>query len=1205
MNKTAPLIQELAECRDKTMVGGKAMNLGNLVRAGFPVPSGFVATTAAYRMWTEGGRGEAGNQQIVGSEICEAYRRMGGGVVAVRSSATAEDLADASMAGQYETFLNIEGEQELLEAVRACWTSLDSPRTRTYLRERGIELSAVAMAVVVQRLVPAEVAGVLFCANPRTGSRREMLIEASWGLGEAVVSGRVQPDVLRVDRETGRVLDAVVGNKQLCIRPGNHEEQAVEEEKRGIVCLKSTDVMKLWELARRAEAHFGSPQDIEWAIAGGELYLLQSRPITTLAAAEAYEQLLQSTRQSLRGALEQGRGPWVLHNIGETLPHPTPLTWSVIRRFMSGSGGFGAMYRQVGFEPSAKVSEAGFLERIGGKAYMDLSLAAEMFFEGFPFKYDLEMLRDNPDAGQSPPTVPCGPIRARIRVGRKTARINAGLKELAREYDRTFTGRVVPEFVKWCEAEKQRDLTPLPAGELMEVWRSREKRVMDEFAPQSLLPSLIAGMAMAELRSFLDEHFWDDDPDELVRFLSSGGRADNTVVGNSELRKVGLGQRELEAWMGEFGHRAAEEFDLATPRWREQREEVLGMAARLKEGVDPIELHRARAKRTEEKLTELKRKLGAKKAEELGRKLEVVRRYVPYREDGKHYLMMGYDLLRDVALEAGRRLEIDADVFQLHLEELFDALRVGFAPLHLIAQRNRIFEAEKRVVLPQVIDKDALETLGETPMVEVAGSYRAFAVSTGVASGPARVVRSVAEAGEMGKGYLLVCPSTDPGWTPLFVNAAGLILECGGTLSHGAVIAREMNIPAVVLPGATGLFVDGEVVTVDGRNGIVSREGTEVRRREGTNGEDPDDVRIPRELVPPVVGEKERWAAKMRNWWAAIWGVYLVGVYALPEGWVYWPSMKALDWVLWPVVRGAGKVWTVVIMAGALAAMTMVCQRWLTDNARLVEGKRRAKALMERAKTLPKGSNRRLAMVDLAAGVQMRVAMAAFVPLGVLLGPLVMSCAWLPYRVAPDAWNAAPGTVMNVVATVASDVRESVKLEVGEPLRLDETTSASQELPRIRETLEKLARQWQAGSVYSALPQELQSVMKLSSEATLADLKEYLAKNRIPPQSVSWTVRPAEGVGGRFPMTVWVGDRVGARLWAVLGEEYAPEATEVNGMAGVLSARVVYAPPEQKRVFWAPLGKIGLPSWDVGWMITYLGVYLPAVFLFRRVLKVA
>ena len=1201
MSRSGPLIQELAECRERSLVGGKAINLGNLIRAGFSVPGGFVVTTAAYR----GAHGQ-GMGGVLAEEIRAAYRRMGSPTVAVRSSATAEDLSDASMAGQYETFLDVTGEDGLLEAVRSCWASLDSPRTRSYLAEHGIEMCGVAMAVVVQGLVPAEVAGVLFCANPRTGSRREMLIEASWGLGESVVSGRVQPDVLRVDRETGRVIEARVADKQVYLKAGDHGERPVEEALRKEPCLCSADVTKLWELGRRAEDHFGSPQDIEWAIHDGQLYLLQSRPITTLAAAEAYEQILQTARQRLRERLEKGQGPWVLHNIAETLPHATPLTWSVIKRFMSGAGGFGAMYRQAGFEPSAKVSAEGFLERIAGRAYMDLALAGEMFFGGYPFRYDVGLLRSNPDASQSPPTVGEGSLWARARVGRRIGRINRRLHETARDLDRKLTEEVFPEFAAWCKEEKERDLARLPAAELVDLWHRRERKVMDEFGPQSLLPSLIAGMALAELRAFLNEQFWDDDPDELAGMLSSAHRPDKTMLGNAQLREMARGQCTLEQWLAEHGHRGPAEFDLATPRWREQREEVVTMADRLKDGADPLELHGQRGAKTEAKLAELRAGLSRRDQEELGRKVDLARRYLPFREDGKHYLMLGYDLLRDVGLEAGRRLGIGEDVFQLNLEELLDALRVGFAPLHVIGQRRVQHEAEGRVVLPQVIDQGELEGLGEMRKVEAAGSHAAFAVSSGVATGPARIVRSPQGAGDLGKGYILVCPSTDPGWTPLFVNAAGLILECGGTLSHGAVIAREMSIPAVVLPGATALFADWEMVCVDGRNGVVRREATEARSDEAAKGAEANNVRIPRELVPPVAGRKERFIAKVRNMSALVWGVYLVGVYVLPEEWVSRPSLAVMDWLLWPLVRAVGKVWTTAIVAAGLAALTMMCQRWLTDNARLVEAKRRAVLLNREAARLPRSSKRCWAMEDLAGGVQMRVALAGFVPLAVLLGPLVMSCVWLPARVDVAAWNAPPGSVMNVVAKLNSDVREAVTLEVSGPLHVDESTPATRVLEPIRETLERLGAQWQQPSDLAAQPWELQEAARMAREGLLADLRGYL-KAGVPAQSISWQVRSEEEVAGRFAVRLMLGGKETAKLWAVLGDQYPPQVTETAGGRGspVVSLKLVYNRPDQKRVFWAPLAWLGKPHWEVGWIITYLLAYLPPMFIFRRVLRVA
>ena len=216
----------LAECTDVSLVGGKAANLGRLIAAGFPVPDGFVVTTQAHlqarrSLWVPDLTPDI--PVDVAEEIRVAYREMGGGIVAVRSSATAEDMADTSMAGQYETFLNVQGEPELLDSVRKCWDSVRTPRIRAYFKEHGIDATNVAMAVVVQRQISADVAGVLFTVNPnqRTGraARQEMLIEASWGLGESVVSGRVQPDVLRIDAGTGRIIAAAIADKQVQLQP--------------------------------------------------------------------------------------------------------------------------------------------------------------------------------------------------------------------------------------------------------------------------------------------------------------------------------------------------------------------------------------------------------------------------------------------------------------------------------------------------------------------------------------------------------------------------------------------------------------------------------------------------------------------------------------------------------------------------------------------------------------------------------------------------------------------------------------------------------------------------------------------------------------------------------------------------------------------------------------------------------------------------
>ena len=492
------------------VAGGKGASLGRLIRAGFPVPSGFVVNTRAYRMAREEAVSACKTLEIPAQaavEIRHAYKSMGAGAVAVRSSATAEDLAAASMAGQCETFLNVQGETGLLEAVRQCWASLDAPRIRAYFDEHGIDRSKVAMAVVVQRLVAADAAGVLFTADPRGGGSGEMLIEANWGLGETVVGGGVQPDVLRIDQETGRVVSTVIADKQVYLSAKTGKEQPVKEVFRRKCCLTGRDAHHLWELGRRIMAHFAAPQDIEWAIHDGNVYILQSRPITTHRETEAAAALMRETRLRLREELSAGRGPWVLHNLAETLPHPTALTWSVIRKFMSGSGGFGAMYREAGFQPAPVIDREGFLELVAGRVYMDAARAPEMFCENFPFAYDLEKLSRDPDAAQKPPTVPKGSFLARAKAAAQLSKSGARLRELADRVAGEFREKTTPAVRKYVARSRQTNLRPLSAEELIALWEERENQVLNVFGPQLLMPGLICGMAWAEAGGFFAGEF--------------------------------------------------------------------------------------------------------------------------------------------------------------------------------------------------------------------------------------------------------------------------------------------------------------------------------------------------------------------------------------------------------------------------------------------------------------------------------------------------------------------------------------------------------------------------------------------------------------------------------------------------------------------------------------------------------------------------
>jgi len=1227
--KSTPFVLPLADGHDPATVGGKAINLARLINAGFPVPDGFVVTTHAFRRAQ--GAGEDVPAELLDA-IQAAYRSIGSPVVAVRSSATAEDLDDASMAGQYETYLDLQGVEPVLNAVVKCWESINSPRVGAYLQDRGIPHENVAMAVVVQELIPADKAGVLFTANPQTGSRNELLLEASWGLGETVVSGMVQPDTIVLDRATGAVRSCAIADKQTWIAPGARAAAPVPDDKRNVGCLNSREVLDLWKLGLKVMDHFDSPQDIEWAVAGGRVYLLQSRSVTTLEDAETYEQLLTDVRAELRAAGKAGRGDWVRHNIGETLPHPTPLTWSVIRQFMSGDGGFGRMYKTVGFAPSKAVCEEGFLDLIGGRIYMDLSRAPEMFFEGFCCTYDLDLLRSSPDAAQGPPTVPSGSLWDQLGTARKLKASGGNLRELARDFDRRLTDEIIPQFEKYVSEQKAVDPAGLSASQWRELWRSRRAEVLDSFAPESLLPSLIVGMAMDDLRSFISEHFWDEDPDALAAELSAGGHADLTVAASQHLYEIAAGESSVDQWLEIYGHRAPDEFDLAAPRWRRTPELVARLAEHMKGAEAPIDRHDARARQVAQRVEELKASLSPSLRDELDRLTTMVHRYIRFREDAKHYLMLGYDLLCDMLLAAGERLDIGDGVFLLDIEELHDALETGIAPLHLIEKRRQRRMAEKRLSLPDVITQADLETLGEAPALAGGDRLDAFVLSSGACRGPARIVHSPQEAGDLGSGYVLVCPSTDPSWTPLFVGACGLVLEQGGTLSHGAVVAREMGLPAVVLSGAARLLDEGEEITVDGGQGAVLRRS--AGRDEAPAEPRPGDIRIAREKTPPIPGRIERRGALIRNVFLAVWTVFFLVYYFAGPG-LENVSFRILDAVLLPLVAAAGKPATVALIAALFALLTMVGQKLLTDNSRLREARKRAAALRKEAGSLPRDSARFKALTALAAPVQTRVAAAAFVPLALFLGPMIVSFLWLPQRVDTAVRNAKPGSEVKVTAVINGDCDKPISLSVASPLALSDVSPPARSIFQARGPLQKhLGQLRRTQSDLDGMSWDEALAVEHKRKAYLGELEAFLAGD-MPDQKLSWAVVTPEKTAGKWPITISTPGGEKVTVYAVLGEGCAPEAKEDivvtagrrtmtdrqvqlwradSADAAIKEVQVRYRDPnpvEGEGIFWAPLAWFE-PDENTGpikalfapWLVLYIAVYVVVMFGLKAALRV-
>jgi phosphohistidine swiveling domain-containing protein len=766
-------------------VGGKGLNLGRLTRAGLPVPPGFVVTTQAYAQREERG---------LDSAILEVYRQFGAGPVAVRSSATAEDLKGASFAGQQESYLNVEGDDALLAAVRDCWDSLFTERAIAYRRAQGIAEEAVAMAVVVQRMVPAEAAGVLFTRDPMDPSAPRMLVEAVPGLGEALVSGSVTPDRWTLDARTGEVLETVPA-------PGGAPSGVTE-----------TDLHRLAELGRRVEAEYGAPQDVEWALADGALALLQSRPVT---AGAGREQVRQEEIAYLRERAEPGGTVWARYSLAEVLPEPLPLTWALWRQFMSAGGGYGRMYRELGYDPDPCLDRDGVLDLIAGRPYFNLSRDAKLYFRNYPFDYPFEKLKANPERAIYPTPepnlakAPRGFLLKLPGVMRQMFAAEKTLERAAAEVPETLAQEAFPRLERLAAEWRGRNLTALSERELCAAFAETRAVLFDDLAAQTLKPGVLAGLAIQKLTALLKPALGEEKAASAVDALLAGAATELEHDLAAALRSLAHGTLTQAVFVERFGHRGSGEMELAQPRWREAPP-LLTIAAQSNVGAS--------------ERASLERLLAGTRVnpKQASLYLERARRFTALRETAKHFLMMGYEVLRLLLLELDQRQGLEGGVFYLEPEEL-DSLAAGADLRPRIAARRKRRSLALGLEAPRVLFSDDLEAIGRS--ISPAGTgeaLRGTGVSAGVAEGEALVLRRPEDAPAAARDFVLVCPSTDPGWVPLFVRARAVVLETGGVLSHGAIVAREFGLPAVAnIEGACLRFRTGQRLRVDGGQGVV------------------------------------------------------------------------------------------------------------------------------------------------------------------------------------------------------------------------------------------------------------------------------------------------------------------------------------------------------------------------------------------------
>ena len=881
------------------LLGGKGASLAAMSRAGLHVPPGFTITTGACRHYYEHRQQwPDGLETEIRTHLCrlekQSGRLFGRGssqlFVSVRSGAAAsmpgmmdtilncgihpglaKDVGDSPQFWRVciqfmETFAKTVGGIELHESaaknfsaagaillneefttrtggpfptepwdllascINAVFRSWNSERAVAYRKRNDIR-GLLGTAVNVQVMFPSHVSGIVFTQDPNHLDAQRMVIESSYGLGEAVVSGDVTPDRFLVNRDDFSAIKTFRGSKASAVSAlgdtAAHDAEALT--------LSPAQIGELCTLGMAVEQHFGKPVDIEWGWADGKFALLQSRAIRGLDIAQDAEVAREEAVLRLRELAGKKRRVWVTHNLRETLRAPTPLTWDIVRRFMSGSGGLGLMYQDFGYCPSAEVCAHGFLELICGRIYADPERLSQLFWDGLPMSYDIAaILRNKAELDRAPTKFEPGNADEKLLLKlpgaiRSMFRSSRTMKRLRKTVKETFEEVVLPPYLAYVREKRVEDLTFQTTPEVVKEVHNRCDRVLNAFGKESLKPAFFGGFALNALESVLVQLAGETEGARLTSTLTMALENDSTYEQDALLYRVAKGEAQLDIFIEKYGHRTTGEMELSEPRWREDvsyLQQVIAQIGRA-QGRSMPDIHRENVRKYEEAKQDLPRRLadwgGSSFAEEITGYLAEARALLPYRETGKHYLMMGYELIRLALLELARRWDLGNDVFFLHLDELHQFESRSAQLLSEIAHRKIRWKSMQRLELPDVIDSDHLSHLGMPQVFENATEWIGEPVSGGASTGTARIVFNPREVEQLGTDYVLVCPSTDPGWTPLFINARALIVERGGILSHGAIVARDFGIPAVVCPNATHLIHSGDRIHVDGNTGKITK----------------------------------------------------------------------------------------------------------------------------------------------------------------------------------------------------------------------------------------------------------------------------------------------------------------------------------------------------------------------------------------------
>lgn len=806
---------------------------------------------------------EAPLAEALAKEVKANYDALGSDRVAVRSSATAEDLPGYSFAGQHDTYF-ASGLDDCLEKIKHCWASLWTVRAFEYRKRNGFDQLGVEMAVIVQELVPAEVSGVLFTADPVTGKHDRLVIESCYGLGEALVSGKVSPDRTVLAKDDLRVLEHKVSDKKVEVvidETGVVHEQKIKPPRFRSASLDQTLARQLGELAKKAESAFSQPQDIEWAVSEGDVFFLQSRPITTIKKEKTFED----------------RQVWSNLNTGEILPDVvSPMTWSALEKLVEPI--FQTLFGRLGID----LGDNPLIGQVAGRVYFNLTtlLGAVKSIPGLK-KADLSTLlggeQDRMEElgrlkilDEDLPDLKFSPLRLMVRLpgiifsvlayspkkGVKfiTRMSRRGEQLLALDFSALSDEALLSHLQQTCE-EMSEHIHGLGFAFQGMVGFSQLDKVCcawlddDEgtFANRLLagmggVESAEAGLMLWELADRAREN------SGVAEIILADGKWQEVQEKLAALRG---GREFLDQWdgfMSKHGHHTRGELDICNPRWSDDPDYILRVIRNYSRNwgkTDPIEHYQQRRREREELTRQCRTRLkNPVKRVIFNLLLSRAQLGSVVRENLKNtaikYWING---LRRIALELGGRLasrgvlEEKDDIFFLRFDE-FEPVVLGQAEFDVksvVAERKAEYAKNQQIVPPAVVG-GRFDPKTYIPAEQVKPEKKilsGLAVSPGVATGLARVILRACDDEQVLPGEILVTPFTDPGWTPYFIPAAAIVMDQGGLLSHGSIIAREYGIPAVVNVGpATKLIKTGQTIQVDGNRGLVEIVEAKLKRSE-------------------------------------------------------------------------------------------------------------------------------------------------------------------------------------------------------------------------------------------------------------------------------------------------------------------------------------------------------------------------------------